>query len=42
MVDAGLVVLTAFISPYKEDRAYLRSKLEADYIVKEAKEAKEA
>jgi adenylylsulfate kinase len=39
MVDAGLVVLTAFISPYKEDRAYVRSKLEADYIVKRAKEA---
>ena len=41
MVDAGLVVLTAFISPYKEDRAYVRSKLEDDYIeiVKEAYEA---
>jgi len=32
MVDAGLVVLTAFISPYKEDRAYVRSKLKDDYI----------
>ena len=39
MVDAGLVVLTAFISPYKDDRAYVKSKLEDDYIVKEAKEA---
>ncbi|WP_252381608.1 adenylyl-sulfate kinase [Desulfovulcanus ferrireducens] len=32
MVDAGLVVLTAFISPYNEDRAYVRSKLNDDYI----------
>ena len=41
MVDAGLVVLTAFISPYRDDRAYVKSKLEDDYIVKEAKEAQE-
>jgi len=41
MVDAGLVVLTAFMSPYKDDRAYVKSKLEDDYIeiVKEAYEA---
>jgi adenylylsulfate kinase len=32
MVDAGLVVLTAFISPYKEDRSYVKSKLKDDYI----------
>jgi adenylylsulfate kinase len=32
MVDAGLVVLTAFISPYREDRAYVKGKLEDDYI----------
>jgi adenylylsulfate kinase len=32
MVDAGLVVLTAFISPYKDDRAYVKSKLKDDYI----------
>lgn len=28
MVDAGLVTLTAFISPYQEDREYVRSILE--------------
>jgi len=32
MVDAGLVVLTAFISPYKEDRAYVKNILKDDYI----------
>lgn len=28
MIDAGLVTLTAFISPYREDREYVRSILE--------------
>ncbi|WP_411843089.1 adenylyl-sulfate kinase [Salinicoccus sp. HZC-1] len=28
MVDAGIVTMTAFISPYKEDRNYVRSILE--------------
>ncbi|SDN51354.1 adenylylsulfate kinase [Desulfonauticus submarinus] len=32
MVDAGIVVLTAFISPYREDRAYVKSRLKNDYI----------
>jgi adenylylsulfate kinase len=30
LVDAGMVVLAAFISPYKEDRAYIRSRFEDD------------
>ena len=29
-VDAGLLVLAAFISPYKEDRAYIRSRFADD------------
>lgn len=29
-VDAGIVVLAAFISPYKEDREYIRSRLDGD------------
>jgi adenylylsulfate kinase len=32
-VDAGLVVLTAFISPYKKDRAVARSLVEDDEFV---------
>lgn len=30
MVDAGIIVLSAFISPYKEDRAYARQALVND------------
>lgn len=29
-VDAGMVVLTAFISPYREDRDYVRKQFEGD------------
>jgi len=29
-VDAGILVLAAFISPYREDRAYVRSQLEGN------------
>lgn len=29
-VDAGILVLTAFISPYKEDREYIRKRFESD------------
>jgi len=32
-VDAGIVVLTAFISPFKSDRAMVRSLVEADEFV---------
>ncbi|MDQ7786917.1 MAG: adenylyl-sulfate kinase [Thermodesulfovibrionales bacterium] len=32
LVDAGMVVLAAFISPYHEDRAYIRNRLEGDFI----------
>jgi adenylylsulfate kinase len=32
-VDAGMVVLTAFISPYRKDRAIVRSLVEADEFV---------
>jgi len=28
MVDSGLIVLAAFISPYREDREYVRSRFE--------------
>jgi adenylylsulfate kinase len=30
MVDAGLIVLAAFISPYREDREYVRSRFNSD------------
>jgi len=30
MVDAGLIVLAAFISPYREDREYVRSGFQGD------------
>ena len=30
MVDAGLIVLAAFISPYREDRKYVRSRFDGD------------
>jgi len=30
MVDAGLIVLAAFISPYREDREYVRSRFDGD------------
>lgn len=30
MVDAGILVLAAFISPYREDREYVRSRFEDD------------
>lgn len=30
MLDAGLIVLAAFISPYREDREYVRSRFEGD------------
>lgn len=30
LVDAGIIVLAAFISPYKEDRAYIRKRFEGD------------
>jgi adenylylsulfate kinase len=30
LVDAGLIVLAAFISPYKEDRSYIRKRFEGD------------
>jgi len=33
MVDAGLIVLTAFISPYRADRASVRSKLANDEMI---------
>lgn len=33
MVDAGLVTLTAFISPYREDRDNVRSLLEEDEFI---------
>jgi adenylylsulfate kinase len=29
-VDAGILVLAAFISPFKEDRDYIRSRVEGD------------
>jgi adenylylsulfate kinase len=29
-VDAGILVLTAFISPYREDREYIRKRFEGD------------
>ncbi|MFN9597215.1 MAG: adenylyl-sulfate kinase [Bacteroidota bacterium] len=32
-VDAGIVILTAFISPFKSDRAMVRSLVEADEFV---------
>jgi len=30
MVDSGLIVLAAFISPYREDREYVRSRFDGD------------
>jgi adenylylsulfate kinase len=33
LIDAGLVVLAAFISPYHEDRAYIRKQLEGDNFI---------
>ena len=33
MVDAGLIVLTAFISPYQSDRNQVRALLEQDEFV---------
>lgn len=30
MVDAGLIVLAAFISPYREDREYVKSRFKGD------------
>ncbi len=30
LVDAGMIVLAAFISPYHEDRAYIRKRFEGD------------
>ena len=33
LVDAGVLVLAAFISPYKEDRAYIRQQLENDHFL---------
>ncbi|MFZ5908158.1 MAG: adenylyl-sulfate kinase [Nitrospirota bacterium] len=33
LVDAGMVVLAAFISPYHEDRAYIRKRLEGDNFI---------
>lgn len=30
MMDAGLIVLAAFISPYKEDREYVRNRFHSD------------
>jgi adenylylsulfate kinase len=30
LVDAGMIVLAAFISPYREDRAYIREHFESD------------
>jgi adenylylsulfate kinase len=30
LVDAGIVVLAAFISPYREDREYIRKRFEGD------------
>ncbi len=31
-VDAGMLVFASFISPYKEDREYLRSRFEGDHF----------
>lgn len=33
LVDAGMVVLAAFISPYHEDRTYIRKRLEGDNFI---------
>ena len=33
LIDAGMVVLAAFISPYHEDRAYIRKRLDGDNFV---------
>lgn len=33
LIDAGMVVLAAFISPYHEDRSYIRKKLEGDNFI---------
>jgi len=33
MIDAGIIVLAAFISPYKEDRAFLRKLITNDDFV---------
>lgn len=33
MVDAGLITLTAFISPYKEDREHARTMVNADEFI---------
>ncbi|MCG2721010.1 MAG: adenylyl-sulfate kinase [Thermodesulfovibrionales bacterium] len=33
LIDAGMVVLAAFISPYHEDRAYIRKQLEGDNFI---------
>jgi len=33
MMDAGLLVLAAFISPYREDREYVRSRFKSDNLL---------
>ncbi len=33
MVDAGLIVLAAFVSPYRRDREYIRMRFEGDNFV---------
>ncbi len=33
MVDAGILVLAAFISPYREDREYIRKRFEGDNFI---------
>jgi adenylylsulfate kinase len=33
MVDAGLIVLAAFISPYRKDREYVRSRFKSDNLL---------
>jgi len=32
-VDAGMIVLAAFISPYKEDREYIKKRFDGDYFL---------